>query len=154
MKRVGEAMNLYCRSHAHQTEERDARGRPKHDVALADVTRERIENFAEALAAQRAADEICSVRALLKFAVREGYLLENPARGVARRLTIKEKVELAQKDITIDCNGEVQIALDIGAKFPGGASGKPGGLLWIVVLRYYGSLRVESELAHFDPANF
>jgi hypothetical protein len=151
MKRVGQAVNLYCRGYGPATEELDANGNRKHDVDLGDVTHERLDEFASRLPADRAAAEISGLRKLLAFAVKAGYLAENPATGIARRLTIQEKEELARKDIAVDSNEELQIALDTAAAFPGGSSGKPGGLVWMVVMRYFGKLRPESEMPNLEP---
>ena len=135
LRRIQQAVNRYCRDHGYKTEEINANGDAKYDVDLGDVTFDRLDAFASGLPASWAKVEISCLRCLLAFAVKKRYIVANPAEGIKRTLTIAEKEEIGRKDITIDSEEEVQIALDIAAAFPGGASGKAGGLLWMVVMR-------------------
>ncbi|MFO1500196.1 MAG: hypothetical protein U1G07_17705 [Verrucomicrobiota bacterium] len=124
-------------------------------MPLRDITEQRIDAYAQALPGRWANVDISALRTLLGFGVKRGYLRKNPADGVRRRLKTKERVEIAQDGVSLDSNEEVQIALEVAAKFVGGAlakEGKPGGLVWLVIFRYYGNLRVKAECPHLDPA--
>jgi len=91
-----------------------------------------------------------AIRQVLDFAVDQGYIRFNPARGVRLEQPLDEKKARAEAEIVVDTNEQVQIALNIAATCAL-AGHKPGYFVPHVVLMYYAAMRPYAELRRMNP---
>ncbi|MGD0813468.1 MAG: hypothetical protein ABSA83_07680 [Verrucomicrobiota bacterium] len=150
LDKIRVSVNAVCRALGSPTESFDHKARNKYDMDLGDVTADRLERSLKPLPYRRAREILRPFKRLLKFGADQHYIRENVANAANLRQTLAEKIAEAMAEITIDNIAQVQIALDIAAKYEVGARGA-GYFVPHVVFMYYAAMRPLSELRQMNP---
>ena len=150
LDKIGGSVNAVCRALGSPTGSFDHNARKEYDMDLGDVTAERLEQSLKPLSYDRATGILSPFKRLLKFGMEQHYIRVNVANAVILRQTLAEKIAKAMAEIAIDNIAQVQIALNIAAKYEVGAR-DAGYFVPHVVFMYYAAMRPLSELREMNP---
>jgi hypothetical protein len=152
LDRIGVAVNAVCRGCGSITDSYDHTGKNKYDMQLGDVTVNGLQMLLTALPFARATGISRPFKRLLRFAKEQGYIGKNVAEELNLRPTRDERIAKAIAEIAIDTIPQVQIALNMAAKYSVGSKPK-GYFVPHVVFMYYAAMRPFSELRNLNPTD-
>ena len=149
LDKIGGSVNAVCRALGSPTESFDHKARKRYDMDLGTLQRSGW-SILKPLSYDRARGILWPFKRLLKFGMEQHYIRVNVANAVILRQTLAEKTAKAMAEIAIDNTAQVQIALNIAAKYEVGPR-DAGYFVPHVVFMCYAAMRPLSELRKMNP---